>query len=328
VTIGAPAPPSPPDTQRCSLWVRSHGLSPAGTAGTPGGFLLVDWPLPWPGDLGDIAELAVVRQLAAARGLRVQLTVPIADRPARVALYEPPAGDSGFAGYAGTERDAAGPGGAELAAAATALLAAEGEPGTRPVPDGEILICTHGRRDACCGQFGTTLVMELTGSGHVRGGRALAAEAAAAGRPVRRTSHTGGHRFAPSMIVLPEGSVWGFADRDLVHGVAARTGSAVEAAAHYRGCTGLSSSQLQALEGAVLAEVGWELFAGRRIGQAVGADRYRLTVTGPAGDVSEWEAAVGIGRRVTLPECGAPVSEPLGGKPTFEWQVHDLARVG
>lgn len=56
-----------------------------------------------------------------------------------------------------------------------------------------LLVCTNGRRDVCCA---------------VRG-RPIAAAAAAA-RPGRvlECSHTGGHRFAPTGIMLPSGQTW------------------------------------------------------------------------------------------------------------------------
>jgi hypothetical protein len=351
VTNDAPAPHTHPDVQRCSLWSRAEGLRPAGTAGTPAGFLLVDWPLPWPGDLGEVEELADVRRLAAASGLRVQATVPIDGRPARVAVYErsragagpaeagPAAMAGGFTGYQGREIDA-GPGADGVIAAAAALLEGgeEGEAGGTPVAGGEVLICTHGRRDSCCGSFGTTLAMELTGPGGIKGGRAGSLGVGLIDRPVRRTSHTGGHRFAPTSIVLPEGTLWAFADRDLLSRVTAREGPLDDVAPRYRGCAGLDSAPLQALEAGVLAETGWSLFDSDRAGEHLGDDRYRLRVTGPssgdggevgAGSSAVWEATVAIGRRLSQPVCGSPVDagDQRSGKSTSEWKVQDLRRI-
>lgn len=66
-----------------------------------------------------------------------------------------------------------------------------------PHHDPIVLVCTHAKRDACCAERG----------GHVA--RAVAAMEAAA---TWETSHTGGHRFAPSVILLPVGAVYGFMD--------------------------------------------------------------------------------------------------------------------
>ncbi len=56
----------------------------------------------------------------------------------------------------------------------------------------ELLVCTNGRRDACCAVRGRPL--------------ALAAAASHPGR-VWEVTHTGGHRFAPTAILLPWGRI-------------------------------------------------------------------------------------------------------------------------
>jgi hypothetical protein len=57
---------------------RSEGLDPIGTAGCYRGFLLVEVPLPWPRDVGEIEELAVVVGVARQRDLRLQAIIPAA----------------------------------------------------------------------------------------------------------------------------------------------------------------------------------------------------------------------------------------------------------
>ena len=59
------------------------------------------------------------------------------------------------------------------------------------------LICTNGRRDMCCGRAGREL------------GRALAPEL---GERLWETTHIGGHRFAPNLVCLPHGVVYGRLD--------------------------------------------------------------------------------------------------------------------
>lgn len=63
----------------------------------------------------------------------------------------------------------------------------DGEPLRTPL----VLVCVHGRRDACCARLGPPLY----------------AEAVAAGVPVSlwQCSHLGGHRFAPNVLALPGG---------------------------------------------------------------------------------------------------------------------------
>lgn len=69
-------------------------------------------------------------------------------------------------------------------------------PGTE-VADPLLLVCTHGRRDRCC----------------ALDGRALAVAVAAVGEAdVWESSHLGGHRFAPTALVLPTGYLYGRLD--------------------------------------------------------------------------------------------------------------------
>ncbi len=63
----------------------------------------------------------------------------------------------------------------------------------------DLMVCTHGTHDQCCGKFGYPLYAAL---------RNMCTEQHA---PVRvwRTSHFSGHRFAPTLIDFPEGRFWG-----------------------------------------------------------------------------------------------------------------------
>lgn len=67
------------------------------------------------------------------------------------------------------------------------------EPVTHPV----VAVCTHAKRDACCALWGRPV--------------AAALDAALPGA-VWETSHTGGHRFAASVLTFPDGGVHGRVD--------------------------------------------------------------------------------------------------------------------
>jgi hypothetical protein len=56
------------------------------------------------------------------------------------------------------------------------------------------LVCTHARRDRCCATFGRPIFDVL---------------AETRGDAVWETSHTGGHRFAANLLVLPDGLLFG-----------------------------------------------------------------------------------------------------------------------
>ncbi len=65
------------------------------------------------------------------------------------------------------------------------------------VADPMLLVCTHGRRDRCCAVDGRALARAVLGTGET---------------DVWECTHLGGHRFAPTALVLPTGYVYGRLD--------------------------------------------------------------------------------------------------------------------
>ncbi|MFE6925041.1 sucrase ferredoxin [Nocardia sp. NPDC057663] len=65
------------------------------------------------------------------------------------------------------------------------------------VDDPLVLVCAHGKRDQCCALLGRPIAAALA--------------AAHPGR-VWEASHTGGHRFAPAVVLLPSGLTYGRVD--------------------------------------------------------------------------------------------------------------------
>lgn len=57
-----------------------------------------------------------------------------------------------------------------------------------------LLVCTNGKRDRCCALYGLALYQALAEVG---------------GPAVWQTTHLGGHRFAPTLVSLPDGYVYG-----------------------------------------------------------------------------------------------------------------------
>jgi hypothetical protein len=296
------------------------GLDPAGTAGCYRGFLLVEQPLPWPPDASEVPELGLVARLASGAGLRLQLLAPpgpaeaAAGRARRLICYRQVR--AGWAGkLARAETVALAP---ELPKAAEELVhrAAVDDPqvasdvGTDVT---DVLVCTHGRRDTCCGNLGTALFGELVEE---------PLPAPAGGLRLWRTSHTGGHRFAPTSIVLPSGTLWAYADRALLRSAVNADGPVEPALRCYRGCATLGTPAHQALERAVLAEVGWDLLAVPRRAADAGGGRVRLETEG----CGVFEGAVREGRRVPQPDCRTPPEQ--AAKFGVEWEVGSLRQVG
>lgn len=226
----------------CSSWARDQKLDPIGTAGCYRGYLLLEWPLPWPRDLSEDPALEPVVSLVRREGLRLQGLVPASGGGSRrIIAYRWP--DGGGARFERTEL-VVGP--RDVIVVALAIL--DEQPCSEETTD--VLVCTHGRRDRCCGSLGTALAQELL------------ADHRQLGDDVRlwRTSHTGGHRFAATALVLPQGTAWAFCDKDTLVRIVHRIGPVGDLLPRYRGCAGMASPAVQALERAVAREVGWPLF--------------------------------------------------------------------
>jgi hypothetical protein len=275
------------------------------------GFVLVDWPLPWPRDAGDVEALAPLREALDGTGIRVQLVVPDKEAPGRrVVLHRRRPTDGGwFAGFARTARTVDPD---DVVATAAELVASDAGAGDdtddtdRAAVD--VLVCGHGSRDRCCGSMGTSLARDAT-----------------TGLTVWRTSHTGGHRFAPTGMVLPDGTAWAFLDADALRRVATRSGPLDDLLPRYRGSTGIGSREVQAVERVAFGDVGWAWLEHRRRGVVLDDGRVRVEALAPDGTPLAWEAEVTHGRRLPVPDCGQPIE--AAKKYETELVVGDVTRL-
>jgi hypothetical protein len=310
---------------RCSGFARAEGLDPAGTAGSYRGYVALDVPLPWPHEITDHADVAPAAPALAAAGVRLQGVVPDPGRSPddrRLVTFVRP--DGPFDRYRATAWRVAAAGVTEAltAVAETAVAAVTRPAALRAGPASleaeaadagrHVLVCTHGKRDACCGSLGTRLAAVLPGLG--------------AGVHVWRTSHTGGHRFAPTAVLLPEGTAWAYLDLDTLVGISDRTLDLGEAARRYRGCTGLDGPEVQAAEREALRTVGWSWLDHRRQGTVLeregGRTRVRLEGTAPDGLHTTFEATVEVARLMPVPDCGKPLEQARKSAP--ELRVSDF----
>jgi hypothetical protein len=248
-------------------------------------FVLVEHPLPWPRQIGDdplLAEVeAAAREVATGRRVRVQaVAVDPAALSRKVIVFT--ATRSPFLGYGRIEGISSATGLPELV---RSLVAAEPP---APEPDvTDVLVCTHGTRDSCCGSLRTRLWKAADGN-HVR---------------VWRTSHTGGHRFAPTAVTFPDGNYWAFLDTELLTGIVDRTLEPAVAARHLRGCAAFSPP-VQVADRAGLEARGWSWLNSARFGEARRPNRVELCFEAPDGTRGGFDVCLGDGRRLPLPDCG------------------------
>lgn len=162
------------------------------------------------------------------------------------------------------------------------------------------LVCTNGKRDRCCALLGRPLAAQLAASG-LEG--------------VWEVTHLGGHRFSPTMLVLPYGYAYGRVQahhvKEILQGV--REGRVVT-----DGCRGNSAWERpgQAAELAVRRATG-EDRAGAL--QVVGTDLLPANGEAPCWEVTlahtdgrRWHVTVTQGAALPpRPEsCGSPLGSP------------------
>ena len=177
----------------CSQLARSHDVSPVGTAAEAAHWLLIEDPSPWGAAAVEDADWFAEVQAALAHwhdsvpGLRVQLIrrgLDACDTPNRRRCIAVRAGERpglrewSLSGY-------------EELAALPVPQAFQAPASTEDPPDPLVLTCVNGRRDACCAKWGRPVARAATDT---------ASDAA------WQTSHLGGHRFAPTAVVLPHGT--------------------------------------------------------------------------------------------------------------------------
>jgi len=302
---------------RCSPWTQAQGVDPIGSAGALDQLLLVEWPLPWPADVSDVPGLAGI---AADPRARLMMVVPHGEpgtsrSRTRVVHYRR-AGTHHLVGVDHLVEPASAP---ELLAQLLDAPDREQHDWPSVVGDAptEVLVCGHGRRDPCCGRWGTLLHVELA---------ARETEAR-----VWRCSHTGGHRFAPTAITLPDGRAWAYVDADLVQGVLDRSADLATLAAHDRG--GMAFDPwAQVVERAVFGHVGWGWLDHEvtEVSTEVTGDRraaaVRLRWRGPDGDVGHAEADVEVTRILPVLVCGEPPEAATKTSPEYALRRLEISR--
>ena len=250
--------PNPDEAVRCAVHAANIGVVPAGTAIAADAVVLVETPRPWPKPvfahplLEGLASMMQLRS-GAARVLACERTNEIGH--GTDARDSAPHGSGSVLVF---ERGEVGmvPHRFEVEGARELKelfgLLTDHYPGEigqfrsdDPAPELAVLVCTQGSHDVCCGSDGVRFANEL--------------EQAAPGLAVYRVSHTGGHRFAPTAMTLPDGRMWAGLELDTALSILDLTADPAVVADRCRGWWGASTGPAQVAEVAVLRELGWDL---------------------------------------------------------------------
>lgn len=298
--------PARADDLRCAPWTRAQGADPIGSTPRFDALALVEWPLPWPSDVGEIPDLAAAM---SADGLRVMVVVPQHPGDHVRVTHHRRVGPNRFEG---TDHRVAP---ADLPALLDAITGAPlADHGARSSAEGtappEVLVCTHGRRDPCCGSFGTRQHAQLADRWP--------------GVRVSRCSHTGGHRFAPTAITLPEGRAWAYVDAGVLDRVVGRTGDVAALRGHDRGTSALDPFA-QVAERALFERLGWSWLDAAELRSST-----ELAADGRAGTVTlTWAderavAGVEVARTLPVLVCGEPPEAATKTAPDFVLRSFDV----
>lgn len=194
----------------CSAFSDRLGEPLAGTAPVATTWLAIEQPGPWgakaltQSHLDHFVGTELGRQ-AEGTGLRIALIRRVGhhalvdeDAPRRVLICNTRPGAAALRSFTVSDpRDLLD---LDLWALASGRLDV-GEPHTNPA----ILVCTNGKRDRCCAELGRSLALDLVEAAESDAG-------ALAGADIWETDHLGGHRFAPTAVILPTGYVYGRLD--------------------------------------------------------------------------------------------------------------------
>lgn len=218
---------------RCAEWALAQEVDPCGTAGHHDVFVAVECLGPWPRDVHELPDLRSARELGASG--RIVATARRADsasgrlvtvwrRPSESAIDTPEM--VGIDYFVAPDTDLT----AELHGVidGTSARITSREPAPR-----DIFICGHGRRDRCCGRMGVQLQQATSNRWpHIR---------------VRRSSHLGGHRFAPTAVTMPDNRWWAFLTVDVLDRIVNSDLDPALLRRHYRG-TGMLDGRAQHVE--------------------------------------------------------------------------------
>ena len=153
-------------------------------------------------------------------------------------------------------------------------------------PTRDILVCTHGSHDQCCAKYGNPFYFHAQNTifdlqlNHLR---------------IWRSSHFGGHRFAPTAIDFPQGRYYGVLDQDTFKSILTQTGDIECLNKVYRGW-GILPNPLQILERELMLRLGWDWFNYKVTGKILEKSLDNQTILGelsfeqPSGTLYTYQA--------------------------------------
>lgn len=250
---------SQPKVELCSVVSAASGEDPVGSAWHSKRYIMLELPLPWkysvlespnvPPGLGDLVQSLYAREIYPGLvGFAADdaWSVPGLTRMIDYTLPEAP-----FSGF--TQREYLIP--TPLVTEVLADAYADNSTGAletyvihSPTDQRDIFVCTHGAIDACCATYGYPMYKLLR---HM------------ADNPIHqlrvwRCTHFGGHRFAATLLDMPQGRYWGHLTAPDLGPIVRRAGDVEQMRKRYRGWAALPYGGAQVAEGEAFRRAGWD----------------------------------------------------------------------
>ncbi|MEH1828466.1 MAG: sucrase ferredoxin [Nostoc sp.] len=263
------------DCRFCSLVSKGNGEDPIGTAGNCDHWLIMEIPQPWSQEIYEenptlSSLMGLFEELIFKHGVKLKPMLIAPDREyshpglTHVLYYYRPA--KLFSQF--EKHEFLVPDG-EAAALVTAIFKQliqepndlsqfqQYQQETSHIR--ELMVCTHAQVDLTCGRFGTPIYRRL---------RKEYAPVSHGKLRVWQTSHFGGHQFAPTLVDLPQGCLWGHLEADVLDLLVNRNGSVSGLRQYYRGWTGLSKFE-QIVEREIWMQSGWNWLDSLKAGKVL-----------------------------------------------------------
>jgi hypothetical protein len=261
------------EAQLCALVSKGNGECPTGSASSYKALLVLELPRPWPSKVLQAPHLydgvrdTLTTLERAGTPLSVLTVEPdeVYSQPGFVRLLYFRRPEGMFAEFERLEHLVPEP---EVGAFVNALVL-QGDvttfaPYRQETRGRDLLVCSHETRDICCGRFGEEAYRAL---------RFLHPDVR-----VWRSSHIGGHKFAPTLIDLPSGRFWGHLEPHTYAGIVHDTLELTELKKVYRGWSGLGKLEQHA-ERAAFESEGWGWAGAKKSGRVISAVPERDEVT-------------------------------------------------
>ncbi|MDZ8079263.1 MAG: sucrase ferredoxin [Nostoc sp. DcaGUA01] len=251
------------DCRFCSLVSKANGEDLIGTAGTCEHWLIMEVPQPWPQEIfqqNPIIKLVIglFQELIFQHGVNLKPILIAPDREyshpgfTRIFYYYRPG--KMFSQFEKQEFIVPESKAADLLTAIFQQLIQQPnnlsqfqqyQQQTSHIR--ELMVCTNAQVDLACGRFGTPIYRQL---------RKEYAPVSNEKLRIWQTTHFGGHQFAPTLIDLPQGCLWGHLEPDILDLLVQQNGSVSNLRQYYRGWTGLSKFE-QIAEREIWMQSGW-----------------------------------------------------------------------